>query len=81
MKLAPVAGTYWTESELEHIERLRTLCGMGDWELVCGDTEENDPWCVVGDGDGTVLLHLARLNRHYVVRGSSGTDERVVRTA
>jgi hypothetical protein len=66
--LAPSPGTDWTDDERAHIERLERLCNTQRWELECSHTDAGDPWCVVYDRDQhRIILHIARLERRYVV--------------
>jgi hypothetical protein len=67
-KLAPRAGSDWTDEEQTEIQRLKSACGRVDyWELECNHTDAGDPWCIIYDleRDG-VVLHIARIDRRYV---------------
>jgi hypothetical protein len=39
-------------------------------EVVFGATDEGDPWCVVTDADGDVLIHVARIGGVFVVHSA-----------
>jgi hypothetical protein len=65
--LAPPAGSSWTTQELAQTERLSAAC-KGHLELECGHTDVGDPWCIVYDKQHhRVVLHLARIDRRYVI--------------
>ena len=67
--MAPSPGTDWTDNERAHIGRLETLCRSTDhWEMECSFTDAGDPWCVIYDlQEHRILLHIARIDRRYVV--------------
>jgi hypothetical protein len=67
--LAPSSGTDWTDHERGEIRRLEALCrNLGNWELESKRTDTGDPWCVVHDPRrDVVVLHIARIDRRYVV--------------
>jgi hypothetical protein len=67
--LAPGKGVDWTNEERQQIGRLQDVCARNKhFSLECNRTDAGDPWCVIcNDRDGTVICHLARLNRRYVV--------------
>lgn len=67
--LAPRSGQGWTAEELNQIARLKEACRSIDWcRLECSHTEEGDPWCVIYDQrDESILFHIARIDRRYVV--------------
>lgn len=67
--LAPSTGREWTEAELVELSRLRESCEThGHQELTCDQTDAGDPWCVIHDrSSDSILLHLARIDRRYVV--------------
>jgi hypothetical protein len=69
VEVAPSSGTNWTDHERGEINRLEALCRkLGHWELECKRTDIGDPWCVVHDTyRDTVVLHIARIDRRYVV--------------
>src|SRR5580704_348810 len=75
--LLPKKGREWTNEEETEIARLRAVCGDGQhWTLECSHTDEGDPWCVVfNQPHHRVVLHIARIDRRYVVvvplKGSS----------
>ncbi len=54
---------------LPEIGRLEVLCRrFEDWELECTHTDAGDPWCVIyGRRREAVVLHIARLDRRYIV--------------
>jgi hypothetical protein len=67
--LAPSTGREWTDAELVEIGRLKEACeARGYKELECDQSDAGDPWCVVHDrSPGSILLHIARIDRRYVV--------------
>jgi hypothetical protein len=69
VKLAPSPGDDRTEDERAQIHRLEALCKTTQhWELECSHTDAGDPWCVVYDRDQhRIVLHIARIDRRYVV--------------
>lgn len=67
----------WSLSERARLEDLADqLAASGiKVEVVFGATDEGDPWCVVTDGDGDVLIHVARIGGVFVVH--SAVDDAV----
>jgi hypothetical protein len=58
----------WTADEKSQIERVRDLFCDPRWDVECSHTDEGDPWCIVYDQErGAIVLHVARINRRYVV--------------
>jgi hypothetical protein len=58
----------WSRRELLEIGRVRAASERCLLELVSGESDEADPWCVVCDQEGErVLLHIARIDRRYVI--------------
>ena len=59
----------WTDGEQREIERLQMKCDRArTWGLECSHTDEGDPWCIIHDIENeTVLLHIARIQREYVI--------------
>ena len=59
----------WTDRERAEIERIQRVCTeFSNLELECSHTDENDPWCIVYDtAADRILLHIARIDRRYVV--------------
>ena len=68
MSVLPCRGD-WTGQELCEIDRVRAVCEKrSGLELECSHTDEGDPWCVVYDQTrGLILLHIARIDRCYVI--------------
>jgi hypothetical protein len=65
--LAPPGGSSWTTQEMAEIERLGAAC-KAHLGLECGHTDVGDPWCVVYDKQHHgVVLHIARIDRRYVI--------------
>ncbi|WP_293682877.1 calcium-binding protein [uncultured Phenylobacterium sp.] len=62
----------WTASERARLEDLaERLGGAGvDVEVIFGASDEGDPWCVVTDADGDVLIHVARIDGVFVVHSA-----------
>jgi hypothetical protein len=67
--MAPSPGTDWTDDERADIGRLETLCrSTKNWEMECSFTDAGDPWCVIYDcHENRIVLHIARIDRRYVV--------------
>lgn len=67
----------WTASERARLQELadRLSANGVDVEVVFGATDEGDPWCVVTDGAGDVLIHVARIGGAFVVH--SAVDDAV----
>jgi hypothetical protein len=67
-QLAPEAGD-WSEAEQVGIERLRVACRTVNYlEIDCDRTDVGDPWCIVYDRhQNRILIHIARIDRRYVV--------------
>ena len=63
----------WTHQELCEIERIRAECApLPGFELECAHTDEGDPWCIVCDREGDlVVLHIARIDSRYVMARAS----------
>ena len=70
----------WTGAEQSKLDRLRA--GVRDVafaEFECNHTDEGDPWCIIRDRDkDTIIVHIARINRRYVVVTSH--DNRLVKS-
>jgi hypothetical protein len=67
----------WTAAERARLQDLAdhlSASGVGV-EVIFGATDEGDPWCVVTDGDGDVLIHVARIDGTFVVH--SAVDDAV----
>jgi len=67
----------WTAVERARLEELadRLAAGGVHVEVIFGATDEGDPWCVVTDADGDVLIHVARIGGVFVVH--SAVDDAV----
>lgn len=67
--LLPPKSKDWTDPEGAEIERIRKICNeFSNLELECNRTDEGDPWCIVYDKSvDQILLHIARIDRRYVV--------------
>lgn len=59
----------WSEEEQREIARLQEACRAVDfYRLECNETDEGDPWCsVCDDRNHTVAVHIARIERRYIV--------------
>ncbi len=58
----------WTDAEQAELDRLREAFSAEHLKIECSHTDEGDPWCIVYDRRrSAVLLHIARIDRHYVV--------------
>ena len=62
-------GKEWTDDEHAEIRRLEKFCSEADqWDLECSHSDDGDPWCIVYDQcRHWVFLHIARIDRQYVV--------------
>lgn len=62
----------WTAAERARLEALADqLHASGvKVDVVFGATDAGDPWCVVTDGDGDVLIHVARIGGVFVVHSA-----------
>ena len=67
----------WSAAERARLEALADQLAAGgvDVEVIFGATDEGDPWCVVTDGAGDVLIHVARIGGKFVVH--SAVDDTV----
>lgn len=67
----------WTAAERARLQDMAgRLSASGlDVEVIYGATDEGDPWCVVTDGGGDVLIHVARIGGVFVVH--SAVDDAV----
>lgn len=67
----------WTATERARLQDVaERLAASGvNVEVIFGATDEGDPWCVVTDGDGDVLIHVARIDGRFVVH--SAVDDAV----
>jgi RTX calcium-binding nonapeptide repeat (4 copies) len=71
----------WSAAERARLEDLaERLAASGvRVEVIFGATDEGDPWCVVTDADGDVLIHVARIDGKFVVH--SAVDDAVNESA
>lgn len=62
----------WSPDERARLEALADQLATGgmDVEVIFGATDEGDPWCVVTDGAGDVLIHVARIGGKFVVHSA-----------
>ena len=76
----PPAREDWTEFEKTELARLRAeIQDVAFAEFECNHTDEGDPWCIIHDRDqDTIIVHIARINRRYVV--VMPHDNRVVKS-
>lgn len=67
----------WSPSERARLEELadRLAASGVHVEVIFGATDAGDPWCVVTDGDGDVLIHVARIGGTFVIH--SAVDDSV----
>jgi hypothetical protein len=58
----------WTAAERGRLQTLTEhFPGGGDLEVVFGATDDGAPWCAVMNGEGEVLVHVARLASKFIV--------------
>lgn len=58
----------WTAAERGRLQALTEhFPGGGDLEVVFGATDDGAPWCAVMNGEGEVLVHVARLANQFLV--------------
>lgn len=71
----------WTAAERARLQDLASqLSASGvHVEVIFGATDEGDPWCVVTDENGDVLIHVARIDGKFVVH--SAVDDAVNESA
>jgi len=62
----------WTASERARLQELadRLAASGVEVDVIFGATDEGDPWCVVTDGNGDVLIHVARIGGAFVVHSA-----------
>lgn len=67
----------WSAAERARLEDLADRLGAAGVkvEVLFGATDAGDPWCVVTDEDGDVLIHVARIGGVFVVH--SAVDDTV----
>lgn len=58
----------WTATERGRLQTLTDhFPGGDDLEVVFGATDDGAPWCAVMNGEGEVLVHVARLANQFIV--------------
>lgn len=62
----------WTARERRQLSRLVACAAIQDWDLSYGCAEAGAPWCIVHDMQGDVVVHIARIERRYVVGWQQG---------
>ena len=67
--IIPRKNKDWTDRERAEIERIQRDCTeFSNLQFECSHSDENDPWCIVYDtAADRILLHIARIDRRYVV--------------
>ena len=62
----------WSAAERARLEELadRLAASGVRVEVIFGATDEGDPWCVVTDENGDVLIHVARIDGRFVFHSS-----------
>lgn len=63
----------WTAAERARLQELADRLGDSGVhvEVIFGATDEGDPWCVVTDESGDVLIHVARIDGKFVVHSAA----------
>jgi hypothetical protein len=66
---SPIHHGCWSISERVQIDRVRFICEKSSkLEFDGGHSDEGDPWCIVYNRQREqVVLHIARIDRWYVV--------------
>jgi hypothetical protein len=73
----PPSHRGWSQQELREINRIRAVSGNElQLELVFGESDEGDPWCIVCDHEH-VVLHIARIDRSYVIASPCRSGSRL----
>lgn len=64
-----VYATDWTNQELADLFRAHTLIQSARPGLECdrGLSDDGDPWFVIGDAQGDVLVHICRIGSDYIL--------------
>jgi hypothetical protein len=64
----------WSSGERARLIRMAEhLAGdADDLDIAFGRTDEGDPWCVVVDATGDVLVHVARVGGRFIVHQALG---------
>lgn len=60
---------YWTNQELADLYRAYSLIQSAQPGLECdrGVSDEDDPWFLIGDDKGDVLIHICRIKGIYIL--------------
>lgn len=63
----------WTNQETADLARAEHMirAARPDLEFTIGATDEGEPWCVVTDGTGDVLIHICRIDGAYQIDSPS----------
>jgi hypothetical protein len=71
----------WSAAERARLQSLADQLGAAGVrvEVIFGATDDGDPWCVVTDESGDVLIHVARIDGRFVVH--SAVDDAVAESA
>lgn len=66
-------GDDWTPSERVQLREIwsQLTADIEDLEVVFGKSDLGDPWCVIGDESGDVMLHVARISGEFVVHSTA----------
>ncbi|MDO9217087.1 MAG: hypothetical protein Q7U14_07425, partial [Lacisediminimonas sp.] len=66
-------GDDWTPGERAQLREIwsQLTADMEELEVVFGKSELGDPWCVIGDESGEVMLHVARIAGEFVVHSTA----------
>jgi len=77
----PKARVDWSSDEKLELQHLDTVYPAPHYKIECSLTEDGDPWCVVLDSlRDTIIVHIARIGRRYVVGRPDKNMSRTVAT-
>jgi len=63
----------WSDREKCELIRLHQAFPAPAYQIDCGTSDRRDPWCVVTDCErDEIILHIARIDQHYVLANGDG---------